>query len=533
MKILTKLILSFLALIAAYSIASWIIMNNASSRTHMILEKSTQSMNTINYSRAAWNDFRNALDYANETLAMTEAVNGKEAQKTFESYYTQFAQHLKKAKHGFDRGTAIYTQMSEAQILAEKWHAATLQKLSTSSVQYLPSEIELDRQSQILGNQINNLVINVVQSAEQFSTDMKTSVEEDNQNMSYMFLLLAIICIILSLVIALTISKPITVLRNLMVNMADGNYEQEVPYTQFKCEIGAMANTLKTFKHNGQAKQQIEVKITHAIESLQNNAKELLLFTDQAHITLKDQQNTVESVSQQIEHTSNELIAIGAETSDMLEYSRQAQQDTISISAEVEESSHTVEKSVTQMEKVVNTITRLQEDSVKVGEVLQVITGIAEQTNLLALNAAIEAARAGEHGRGFSVVADEVRSLANMTRQSTDTIQEIIHSIQSGTEEAVNVINHSGELTHSSQQAMIGVTNALSSIRQSVQAVGDKNIETNERTTSQLEKMHAVTTGIIDVSQLGQKTLEHSQNLHQVANQLNDLSENLSELFAA
>jgi len=109
-------------------------------------------------------------------------------------------------------------------------------------------------------------------------------------------------------------------------------------------------------------------------------------------------------------------------------------------------------------------IKKLGDDSKSIGGIIQVITGVAEQTNLLALNAAIEAARAGEQGRGFAVVADEVRSLANQTQQSAQKINEIINVLLGHVDDAINVINTAVEQSDSADELMEGVTISYSQL---------------------------------------------------------------------
>ncbi|MCW4291599.1 MAG: methyl-accepting chemotaxis protein, partial [Candidatus Thiodiazotropha taylori] len=133
-----------------------------------------------------------------------------------------------------------------------------------------------------------------------------------------------------------------------------------------------------------------------------------------------------------------------------------------------------IDRLATDVGKAVDTVQHVAQDSERIGSVLDVIRGIADQTNLLALNAAIEAARAGEQGRGFAVVADEVRTLAKRTQDSTEEIQEMIESLQSGVHQTVSVMETSqqqaaesveqAERAHQSLEEITQVIDSISSM---------------------------------------------------------------------
>jgi aerotaxis receptor len=190
-----------------------------------------------------------------------------------------------------------------------------------------------------------------------------------------------------------------------------------------------------------------------------------------------------------------------------------------------------IERVAQEVEKSAVVIHKLEKDSDSIGSVVDVIKTIAEQTNLLALNAAIEAARAGEQGRGFAVVADEVRSLANRTQQSTQEIRRMIEALQSAARDAVNVMENGRNQANTGVTQVAQAGEALGRITAAVQTINDMNTQIATASEQQSHVAEEINKNISNITHVVEQTAAGAANTARASEDLLKLAGGLKSLI--
>jgi len=273
--------------------------------------------------------------------------------------------------------------------------------------------------------------------------------------------------------------------------------------------------------------------LTEIVGQIATAAEELSTTGQQALEGVNKQRAGTEKLAHSIKLLSNSAHAVSANATAAATSAKEADNEAGHGKSVVEATRQSINTLVQRVQGAANVINRLEEHSKNIGAILDVIRGIAEQTNLLALNAAIEAARAGEQGRGFAVVADEVRTLAQRTQQSTQEIQNMIEKLQSGARQAVEEMDKGKAEAEVCMEQATKADEALAQITLAVSRINDMNNQiasaASEQNVTAGEINHTVTdiSAVTDeASNLTQKTVTTSQQLTGFVQQLNSISVN-------
>ncbi len=359
--------------------------------------------------------------------------------------------------------------------------------------------------------------------------DMQAEFREQAISASALGLGIAVVMALLVLYISRSITGPLNEVVRAMADIASGEGDlTRTLNSDGNDELAAVARYFNTFTS----------KLRTVIGQMLQAATALNQSADTLGGVANRSQQDAQQQALQMEQVATAINEVTYGVQDVAKNAEQASGEVQGAEANAQQGQANIERSLQQVNKLSGTINEavgviqsLAQETTQIGGVLEVIRSIAEQTNLLALNAAIEAARAGEQGRGFAVVADEVRLLAQRTQKSTAEIQVMIERLQNNSQAAVNVINESSKASQLTVEQARQAGESLNQISQSLRNLTSLNASIASATLQQAHVVEDINQNVTDAASLAHNTAMAAEQSSSASQHLNQLADELNRLL--
>ncbi len=418
------------------------------------------------------------------------------------------------SKEGFNRYFKSALALSEGMINGTLAPAGMAGAVETMNLALEASRASLQNYSETSVNAFNDIVTSSNQSAQQALT---------------LGVLVTVVTLIILIAVAWSTSRSIrTAVVGLLHSLKDiasgeGDLTRRIEKTS-QDEIGDVVDWFNQFVDKLHRSIGEVVRSTRPLASV---SADLGSLTNETSQITERQSLAAEQVSGVVEEMVGSVKAVSLNASSAAKAAQEADSTAKQGRAIVNETVKSINSLAGEVERASEVIRQLESDTANVGSILDVIKGIAEQTNLLALNAAIEAARAGEQGRGFAVVADEVRTLASRTQDSTQEIQTVIEQLQAAARSAVDVMSSSKERAQTSVNQAAKTDESLQAITEKVESITAMNNQIAAATDRQEKAAYSIKENVVGIRETSEIAMASMQKVEAASKALTDISRTL------
>ena len=447
-------------------------------------------------------------------IAVPNDVNKKLLMETIDSFLSD----ISKARTSLP--TALSSQLEEAHAGMRRYREVLVEVAGLFEQKQNMRE-QVDQESKAMDKIMSGLM----------DTQQRLAHEDQHSAFIQMAVLTAlalVIGLLASVVISRQITAPLALTVDLARRIAKGDLTVQARSAR-KDELGDLQNAMQEMAQNLNTLVQ---GIGNGVTQISTSAEKLSAMSEQTSAGVRQQKSEVDQVATAMHEMASTVQEVARNTTDASAAATLADQQARHGSTVVKQATLQISELAMAIEELGGAMNVLTQDSEQIGKVIDVIKAVAEQTNLLALNAAIEAARAGEQGRGFAVVADEVRSLAQRTQDSTKEIEALIVTLQQGTQAAATLMTSSRERTLDTVVLAQKAELAITEINQSIGTIQEMSLQISAAAEQQSAVADEINRSIVSVRDVADQSAVASEESAAATIELASLGQDLQRMTA-